>query len=146
MQSRFGVLEALVNEETISQNQETESAPHPETIVPILERKQNLAPKSRNMKKKPAIQQSKKYPSHKATALNLSIYSMTENIDPNTKFLTVIPTHISNPQPCMACKPLLNFPQRMYRIPHLMPLPLPCMACMPTNDLLIISQGQFPFP
>ena len=77
LQSRFGVLETLDNEETISQNQETESAPHPETIVPILERKQNLAPKSRNMKKKPAIQQSKKYPSHKATALNLSIYSMT---------------------------------------------------------------------
>ena len=146
MQSRFGVLEALVNEETISQNQETESASHPETIVPLLESTQNLAPKSRSMKKKPAIQQSKKFPSRKATALNLSTHSMTENIDPNTKFLTVIPTHISNPQPCMACKPLHNFPHRMYRIPHLLPLPLPCMACMPTNDLLPTSQGQIPFP
>lgn len=91
MQSRFGVLEALVNEETISQNQETESAPHLETIVPILESTQNLAPKSRSMKKKPAIQQSKKYHSRKATALNLSTHSITENIDPNIQILNSYP-------------------------------------------------------
>ncbi|KAK9200699.1 hypothetical protein WN944_015897 [Citrus x changshan-huyou] len=91
MQSHFGVLEALVNEETISQNQETESASHSETIVPLLESTQNLAPKSRSMKKKPAIQQSKKYPSCKTTALNLSTHSMTENIDPNTQILKSYP-------------------------------------------------------
>ncbi|KAK9200462.1 hypothetical protein WN944_015660 [Citrus x changshan-huyou] len=43
------------------------------------------------MKKKPAIQQSKKYPARKATALNLSTHSMIENIDPNTQILKSYP-------------------------------------------------------
>ncbi|KAK9226054.1 hypothetical protein WN943_011100 [Citrus x changshan-huyou] len=39
------------------------------------------------MKKKPAIQQSRKYPTRKATAPILSTQSMTENIDHNTQIL-----------------------------------------------------------
>ena len=114
MQSCFDVLEALVNKETISQNHETDSASQPEIIVPILESTQNLAPKSRSMKKKPAIQQFKKYPSRKANILNLSTQSMTENIDPNTQILN----NYSHPhkQPSVM--------HGMYDIPQLSSMPI----------------------
>ncbi|KAH9781699.1 reverse transcriptase domain-containing protein [Citrus sinensis] len=136
----------LVNEETISQNHETNSASQSETIVPILESTHNLAQKSRIMKKKPAIQQSKKYPSRKATILNLSTQSMTENINPNTQILN----NYSHPHKQPSAM------HGMYAIPQLSSMPVlystsnaasTSMHGMYANQRFTLNQpGPIPIP
>ena len=84
-ESRFNVLGKGMDEETAPQNQGNTSIIHQETLEPILENPNALAPKSRSMKKKQVSQLMRKYPTKK-----ISIPSNNSIAETSTQIIIVV--------------------------------------------------------
>ncbi|KDO37714.1 hypothetical protein CISIN_1g043897mg [Citrus sinensis] len=87
-QSRFGVLEDLVNEDMHPHDHDADYVSQREPIMPIPENIQTLGPKSRSMKKKLTNPPIQKFPTRKATNPILPSQPTIENLNPNIQIFS----------------------------------------------------------
>ncbi|KAH9697599.1 DUF4283 domain-containing protein [Citrus sinensis] len=157
-ESRFDVLGKVMDEETVPHNQDDTSVIHQETLEPILENPNVLAPKSRSMKKKQVSQLMRKYPTKKTSAP--SNKSLAENINPNnhsrgqtsqphSPTLAMQGMHenlkiLTTPEPCATFDDPCSSMHGMHALPNTMvasPIPVP-VTLNPLNH----SAVSFPNP